>query len=138
MAASSSSGCLRASALLTVVLGLFLLHWLPGLVAAAGYLGVLAGLGATIALLAGIRIWFTGCLLARTLAATVACCCLGAQLLDRALGLPGRSNLDRPSDLALLVVLGLVLTMAGLMVADSRRRPARPATAAPYAMTPPA
>lgn len=139
MAGSAAGvGCLRVSAGLTILLGLSLLWSIPSALPAAGYLGLLAGLGAGVAMLAGLRLWFSGCFVARTLAVSVALACAGGQILDRTVGLPGGVLTDRPSDLTLLAVLAVASSVTGLMIVESRVRSQHPAAAGPYVIAPPA
>ncbi len=131
-----SSRALRVAAALTVLLGLSLVNQLPTVPTEAGYLGVLTGVGAVLALLSGLRLWFAGCCVSRTLAASVSLATVGAQLLERYVGLPGRGSPDGSSDPMLAVVLALAAAVVTLLVLDTRLRADGRSQSSPYALLP--
>ena len=106
----------RAAASLLAVTGLLLLRSATELADAAAYLALLATLGGALCLATAWRLWVSGSLTARAIAAFVVGLAISGQALALTLGLPGAgapSDVDVPRLVLLTVEAATLALLAG-------------------------
>ena len=132
--ASTPSGCSRAAAAASLLLGGSLAVVLPTLLDSAFYVGVLAVAVAALAFAAGYGLWSRAGLVDRAAAGVAAGSSLLVQLTQILVGLPGAPGLSRVSLMESGLALGLASAVLVFLTLDALRRRPEPAPDHPYAL----
>lgn len=132
--ASTPSGCSRAAAAASLLLGGSLVVVLPTLLDSAFYVGVLAVAVAALAFAAGYGLWSRAGLVDRAAAGVAAGSSLLVQLTQILVGLPGAPGLSRVSLVESGLALGFAAAVLVFLTLDALRRRPEPAPDHPYAL----
>lgn len=131
---AAPSGCSRAAAAASFLLGGVLLFVMPTLADAAFYVAVLAISAAAVAISAAVHLWLRVTLLARTVAGLAAGTILLGEAVQLSLGLPGAAGLGRLGVVESTLAVGSAALVLVLLLVDAARRRPEPAPDQPYAL----
>lgn len=124
----------RTAAGSSLLLGVTLVAVLPDVLSAAFYVGLLAAVTASLALVGGYVLWSHATIVVRAMATLGAGATLAGELLQSLHGLPGARQLDALSRWEGVAAFLLASAIVLLLLLDARRRGAEDPHEHPYAL----